>query len=447
MPLRGGCALGDPVVTIIGGGLAGIEAAWAVRFFGLPVRLYEMKPTKYSSAHTMEGLGELVCSNSLKSLDLESSQGALKGEMTELGSIIMETAHEARVPAGAALAVDRTVFSRLATKRLVEMGVEVIREEVTGLPSARPLIIATGPLTSEPFAASVKGLLGKDSLFFYDAVSPVVTLESIDMDKAFFGSRYGKGGDDYINCAMNREEYERFISELTSARRVTPRSFEPMALFEGCMPIESMADRGPETLTFGPLRPVGFREQVSGNAPYAVVQLRRENMEGTLYNMVGFQTRLTFGEQARVFGLIPGLENAEFVRYGKLHRNTYINSSEVLESTLMMRREEGLFFAGQLTGLEGYCESGVSGIIAGINAARLCLGRDLVTPPAETMTGALLRHISTPRDTIPQPMNANFGLIPAITGIRKRRDRRRAQAMRALEAMKGWRDKVLACKS
>ncbi|MFQ5428218.1 MAG: methylenetetrahydrofolate--tRNA-(uracil(54)-C(5))-methyltransferase (FADH(2)-oxidizing) TrmFO [Thermodesulfobacteriota bacterium] len=436
--------MGGLEVTIIGGGLAGIEAACAARFFGLPVRLYEMKPRKYSSAHTMEGLGELVCSNSLKSLDIETAQGALKGEMRELGSIIMDIALKARVPAGAALAVDRFVFSHLATETLREKGVKVIREEIKEIPSARPLIIATGPLTSEPFAASIQGLLGRDSLFFYDAVSPVVTLESIDMEKAFFGSRYGKGGDDYINCAMNREEYERFIGELTSARRVTSRSFEPMALFEGCMPIESMAERGPDTLTFGPLRPVGFREQVPGGAPYAVVQLRRENLEGTLYNMVGFQTRLTFGEQARVFGMIPGLEKAEFVRYGKLHRNTYIDAPEVLESTLMLRAEPGVFFAGQLTGLEGYCESGASGIIAGINAARFCLAQELVTPPAATMTGALLRHISSPRDTTLQPMNANFGLLPSITGIRKRRDRRRAQALAALESMREWKDKILA---
>lgn len=414
------------------------------RSLGCTVSLYEMKPRRYSEAHTMEGLGELVCSNSLKSLGVDTAHGALKGEMTELGSIIMEVALKTRVPAGAALAVDRHAFSRLATKILEEKGVEVIREEITAIPSARPLIIATGPLTSEPLAASIQALLGKGSLFFYDAVSPVLTFESINMEKAFFGSRYGKGGADYINCALDKEGYERFITELTSARRVTPRSFEPLALFEGCMPIESMAERGPDTLRFGPLRPVGFSEQAKGGPPYAVVQLRRENTEGTLYNLVGFQTRLAFGEQARVFGLIPGLENAEFVRYGKLHRNTYINASEVLGSTLELRAGPGVFFAGQLTGLEGYCESGVSGIIAGINAARFCGGQPLVTPPEATVTGALLRHISSPRETTPQPMNANFGLLPGIAGIRKRRERRRAQALLAVEQMRGWRDKILA---
>ncbi len=430
-------------VTIIGGGLAGIEAAAAARSLGCAVSLYEMKPEKYSEAHTLEGLGELVCSNSLKSLVADTSQGILKAEMSELGSIIMDIAVKTRVPAGAALAVDRATFSRLATEKLIKMGVKIIRGEIREIPSERPLIIATGPLTSAPFAASIEALLGSDSLFFYDAVSPVVSAESIDMEKAFFGSRYGKGGDDYINCPLNKEEYERFVSELTSAKRVTPRSFEPLALFEGCMPIESMADRGPATLAFGPLRPVGFREQVRGDAPYGVVQLRRENTEGTLYNLVGFQTRLTFGEQARVFSLIPGLESAEFVRYGKLHRNTYINSPAVLESTLSLRGHDGLFFAGQLTGLEGYCESGVAGIIAGINAARFCKGQPLVTPPAATMTGALLSFISTPRESALEPMNANFGLLPAITGIRKRRDRRHAQAEEAVVQMKGWSKKIL----
>ncbi len=433
-------------VTVIGGGLAGIEAACMARSLGLAVTLYEMKPLRYSEAHTMEGLGELVCSNSLKALGGDTAHGALKGEMVELGSIIMETALKTRVPAGAALAVDREAFSCLVTEALEAKGVEIIREEIEHIPSARPLIIATGPLTSEPFAASIQSLLGKDSLFFYDAVSPVVTFESIDMGKAFFGSRYGKGGADYINCALDKEGYERFVHELTSAKRVTPRAFEPTALFEGCMPIESMAERGVATLAFGPLRPVGFSEQVKNGPPYAIVQLRKENAGGTLYNMVGFQTRLTFPEQARVFGLIPGLENAEFVRYGKLHRNTYINASEVLESTLELRAEQGLFFAGQLTGLEGYCESGASGIIAGINAVRRCLGRAPVTPPADTMTGALLRYISAPRETTPQPMNANFGLLPGITGIKKRRDRRRAQARLAVERMRSWRDKILASK-
>jgi len=431
-------------ITIIGGGLAGIEAASMARRLGAGVRLYEMKPERFSPAHTMEGLGELVCSNSLKSLGVSNAHGVLKAEMEALGSLMMEVAMKTRVPAGAALAVDRHAFSRLATEELKALGVEVIREEIFKIPAERPLIIATGPLTSAPFAESIAELLGRENLFFYDAVSPVLTVDSIDMDKAYFGSRYGKGGDDYINCPLNEREYERFVSELTGARMVTPRSFESTALFEGCMPIESMAMRGPATLKFGPLRPVGLRDPATGKIPEAVVQLRRENTEGTLYNMVGFQTRLAFGEQARVFGLIPGLEKAEFARYGKLHRNTYIDSPGLIENTLALRDGEGIFFAGQLTGLEGYCESGVSGIIAGLNAVRHARGETCISPPADTMTGALLSYISAPRDNALEPMNANFGLLPAMTGIRKKKDRREAQALKAIEKMRAWAEKILA---
>jgi len=431
-------------ITIIGGGLAGIEAASIAGRLGANVCLYEMKPKQFSPAHTMEGLGELVCSNSLKSLGVSNAHGVLKAEMEALGSLMMDVAMKTRVPAGAALAVDRGAFSRLATEELKAMGVEVIRKEICEIPAARPLVIATGPLTSPPFAESIAELLGKDNLFFYDAVSPVLTLDSIDMDKAYFGSRYGKGGDDYINCPLDREEYERFVSELISARKVTPRSFESTALFEGCMPIESMAMRGPATLKFGPLRPVGLRDPATGIIPEAVVQLRRENSEGTLYNMVGFQTRLAFGEQARVFGLIPGLEKAEFVRYGKLHRNTYIDSPGLIDKTLALKSGDGIFFAGQLTGLEGYCESGVSGIIAGLNALRHARGEACVSPPSATMTGALLSYISAPRENTLEPMNANFGLLPAITGIRKKKDRREAQALKAVEEMRAWAEKILA---
>jgi len=431
-------------ITIIGGGLAGIEAASMARRLGAGVRLYEMKPERFSPAHTMEGLGELVCSNSLKSLGVSNAHGVLKAEMEALGSLMMEVAMKTRVPAGAALAVDRHAFSRLATEELKALGVEVIREEIFKIPAERPLIIATGPLTSAPFAESIAELLGRENLFFYDAVSPVLTVDSIDMDKAYFGSRYGKGGDDYINCPLNEREYERFVSELIGARMVTPRSYESTALFEGCMPIESMAIRGPATLKFGPLRPVGLRDPATGKIPEAVVQLRRENAEGTLYNMVGFQTRLAFGEQARVFGLIPGLEKAEFVRYGKLHRNTYIDSPGLIDNTLALKDGDGIFFAGQLTGLEGYCESGVSGIIAGLNALRHARGDACVSPPSATMTGALLSYISAPRENTLEPMNANFGLLPAITGIRKKKDRREAQALKAVEEMRAWAEKILA---
>jgi len=322
--------------------------------------------------------------------------------------------------------------------------VEIIREEIVEIPPERPLIIATGPLTSDPFAGSIAALLGKENLFFYDAVSPVITSESIDMSRAYFGSRYGKGGDDYINCPLGEIEYETFVRELIGAKKVTPRAFESTALFEGCMPIESMAKRGPATLKFGPLRPVGLPDPATDRIPEAVVQLRRENFEGTLYNMVGFQTRLAFGEQARVFGLIPGLERAEFARYGKLHRNTYIDSPGLIDDTLALRSEDGVFFAGQLTGLEGYCESGVSGIIAGLNAARYCRGEAPVSPPPATMTGALLSHITTPRENALEPMNSNFGLLPSIAGIRKKRDRREAQALKAIEEMRLWVEKNLA---
>ncbi len=431
-------------ITIIGGGLAGIEAASIARRLGVKVRLYEMKPKRFSSAHTMEGLGELVCSNSLKSLGASNAHGVLKAEMGLLDSLMMEIAMKTRVPAGAALAVDRHAFSRLATEALEALGVEIIREEIVEIPGVRPLIIATGPLTSDPLAESIAALLGRENLFFYDAVSPVVTVDSINMERAYFGSRYGKGGDDYINCPLEKSEYETFVSELIGAKKVTPRSFESTALFEGCMPVESMAKRGPATLKFGPLRPVGLKNPATGRIPEAVVQLRRENLEGTLYNMVGFQTRLTFGEQARVFGLIPGLEKAEFVRFGKLHRNTYIDSPGLLSATLELRAGAGVFLAGQLTGLEGYCESGVSGIIAGINAVRFCRGEASISPPPATMTGALLAYISSPREDALSPMNANFGLLPAMAGIRKKSERREAQALKAIREMRAWKDKNLA---
>jgi len=431
-------------ITIIGGGLAGMEAALMARRLGMAVRLYEMKPQRFSPAHTMEGLGELVCSNSLKSLDTSSAHGVLKAEMMSLGSLMMDAAMKTRVPAGSALAVDRHAFSRLATKMLTEQGVDIVREEIVEIPAERPIIIATGPLTSDPLAGAIQGFLGQDNLFFFDAVSPVVTFESIDMSKAYFGSRYGKGGDDYINCPLDETGYKTFVKELVEAKKVTPRSFESAALFEGCMPIESMAARGPDTLKFGPLRPVGLPDPVTERIPAAVVQLRRENLDGTLYNLVGFQTRLTFGEQSRVLGLIPGLESAEFVRFGKMHRNTYIDSPLLLDSTLELRSERGVFFAGQLTGLEGYCESGASGIIAGLNAARYCRAQAPLSPPPATMTGALLTYISTSSGGAFAPMNSNFGILPAIAGIRKKRERRNAQAQKALEEMRLWRDKILA---
>ncbi|MEK7772989.1 MAG: methylenetetrahydrofolate--tRNA-(uracil(54)-C(5))-methyltransferase (FADH(2)-oxidizing) TrmFO, partial [Deltaproteobacteria bacterium] len=344
-------------VTIIGGGLAGSEAAYQAAKRGCNVTLLEMKPVRFSPAHTMPGLSELVCSNSLKSESLENASGVLKEEMRICSSLIIKAAEASRVPAGNALAVDRRAFSDYVTEALGGMGVEIIRREATEIPAARPLVIATGPLTSGPLADAIGGLISSPNLYFYDAVAPIVYKDSIDMKMAFKASRYGKGGDDYINCPLAQDEYVRFVEALLAADMVRPREFEDMKCFEGCMPVEAMAQRGPDTLMFGPMRPVGLVDPRTGKRPYAAVQLRRENLEDTLYNIVGFQTRLTFPEQRRVLGLIPGLERAEFARFGKLHRNSYIDSPKLLTPAQSLRVEDALFFAGQITGVEGYCES------------------------------------------------------------------------------------------
>ncbi len=411
---------------------------------GLGVVIHEMKPERFSPAHTMASLGELVCSNSLKSEDMENASGLLKEEMRLLGSLVVSAAEATRVPAGKALAVDRAAFSVFITDRLKDMGVEIIRGEVSELPGERPLVVATGPLTSEPLAVRIQELIGKKNLFFYDAVSPVIYTGSIDMQNAFFGSRYGRGGDDYINCPLNKEEYESFVKELAGAGCSAPHEFEAAHLFEGCMPIESMAERGPKTLMFGPLRPVGLTDPKTGKRPFAVIQLRRENTTGTLYNMVGFQTKLTFSEQARVFRLIPALKAARFARHGKVHRNTYIDSPGVISTALELEKEKGVFFAGQITGVEGYCESSASGIVAGINAVRFCRGLGPAAPPPSTMTGALLQYISAERKGVLEPMNANFGLLP-VNGLEAagKRKRRHAQTESALSAMEKWRNEIL----
>ncbi len=436
-------------VTIIGGGLAGSEAAFQIasRDSGLEVELLEMKPVKFSPAHKLEGLGELVCSNSLKATSVENASGLLKEEMKLLDSLIIRAAYETRVPAGGALAVDRERFSAYITETLKEMGVEIISKEVVEVPSERPLIIATGPLTSDAFAGAISNLLGSEYLYFYDAVAPIVMAESIDMDKAFKGSRYGKSGDDYINCPMNKETYERFVQELTSAECTGMRDFEKAKYFEGCLPIEVMAMRGPMTLSFGPLKPVGLiddrvEDDETKPRPYAVVQLRRENLEGTLYNLVGFQTRLKYGEQKRVFKMIPGLENAEFARLGKIHRNSFIDSPRLLNEAQELKGHPALFFAGQLTGVEGYLESAVSGLMAGLNVMRGLAGLGAVTPPETTMIGALMRYVSGTGMEVEtfQPMNANFGLLPALQGkgkIRKK-ERRALYAKRALKDMEDF---------
>lgn len=426
-------------ITIIGGGLAGSEAAYQCAKRGAKVEVLEMKPIRFSPAHTMETLAELVCSNSLKSLSIENASGILKEEMRLADSLVIKAADSARVPAGAALAVDRAAFSAFITNVLKAMGVSVIRGEVIEMPCERPLIIATGPLTSDEFAVRIKELVGTESLYFYDAVAPIIYKESIDLSKAFMASRYGKGGGDYLNCPLSEEEYSRFVEELTKADCLSPRAFEDMKVFESCMPVEALAERGFKTLVFGPMRPVGLIDPKTGKRPFAVVQLRMENLGGTLYNMVGFQTRLPFSEQKRVFRLIPALESAEFARYGKLHRNTYISSPGLIENSMQFKKDPGIFFAGQLTGVEGYCESAASGLIAGVNGFRRLNGLAPVCPPSSSMTGALLSHVSSVHAGPLQPMNVNFGLLPPIPG----KDARERQARRAIEAFGVWANEIL----
>jgi methylenetetrahydrofolate--tRNA-(uracil-5-)-methyltransferase len=443
-------------VTIIGGGLAGSEAAWQIKKRGEGVRviLHEMKPQKFSPAHEMAGLAELVCSNSLKATSLENSSGLLKAEMRLLDSLILKAADFASVPAGGALAVDRERFSEFITRELEEIGVEIVRgeigklSEVGGFSPESPVIIATGPLTSESFASQIETLLGADCLFFYDAVAPIVHKDSIDMERAFLGSRYGRHGDDYINCPMDKDLYLRFIDELTGAEVTGMRDFEEAKYFEGCLPIEVMAARGPDTLSFGPLKPVGLSVDGDGEGeksdrPYAIVQLRRENKEDTLYNLVGFQTRLTYTEQKRVFHMIPGLEGAEFARLGKIHRNSFIDSPSLLTDGQMLKNSPGLYFAGQLTGVEGYLESTVSGLLAGLNALRSIDGLAAACPPETTMTGALMRYILNGPEAEKlkfQPMNANFGLLPSlkVKGRIRKKEKRSLYSKRALEDMESF---------
>ena len=441
-------------VIVIGGGLAGTEAALQVAKRGIKVKLYEMKPVKFSDAHTNEDLAEVVCSNSFKSNLLTNACGLLKEELRILGSELIPVADSTSVPAGQALAVDRGVFSRKVTE-LVEKNenIEVIREEVTEIPQDSIVIIATGPLTSEVLSERIKELTGSDKLFFYDAAAPIIDKDSINMDIAFYGDRYSqeRGKEEpeeqwrerikseegsYINLPMNKEEYEKFWEELVNAEVVELHEFEKREIFEGCMPLEIMAKRGMDTLRFGPLKPVGFTDLRTARRPYAVVQLRQDNSEGNLYNIVGFQTNLKFGEQKRVFSLIPGLENANFVKYGVMHRNTYINSTMVLDNTYNMKEDENIFFAGQITGVEGYVESIASGFIAGINAANKILGKDKFIMPKETVNGALADYISTENDKF-QPMNANFGILPKLDkNIRDKKVKYQKMADRSLEIIK-----------
>ncbi|MDI3257815.1 MAG: methylenetetrahydrofolate--tRNA-(uracil(54)-C(5))-methyltransferase (FADH(2)-oxidizing) TrmFO [Kyrpidia sp.] len=423
-------------VTVVGAGLAGSEAAWQIARQGVAVRLLEMRPAVPTPAHRTDRFAELVCSNSLRAAGLTNAVGLLKEEMRRLGSIILEEADRHAVPAGGALAVDREAFSAAVTARLESHPlIEIIREEVTDLPEG-PAVVATGPLTSEKLHRAIARWTGEASLYFYDAAAPVVTRESIDWEKVYVASRYGKGDAAYVNCPMTEEEFDRFYEALVSAGTAPLHSFEKEVYFEGCMPVEIMAKRGRRTLLFGPMKPVGLTDPRTGKRPFAVVQLRQDNAAATLYNIVGFQTHLKWGEQARVFRLIPGLEHAEFARYGVMHRNTYMNSPKLLRPTYQTRRRETLFFAGQITGVEGYVESAASGLIAGINAGRLAKGEPPLVWPAETAMGSLARYITEADPDHFQPMNATFGLIPPLDRrIRDKAKRYLAVSERALGAL------------
>src|SRR5690242_16964651 len=426
-------------ITIIGGGLAGSEAAWQAANRGAKVTLYEMRPKEATPAHKTGGLAELVCSNSLGSTDPLNAAGILKAEMRRQGSLIIKIADQVRVPAGSALAVDREQFSTRITQTLESHpNVRILREEITDIPADGVCIVATGPLTSDRLSQAIAGLTKSDHLYFYDAISPIVDAESINMEVAFRASRYDKGGDDYLNCPMDEPTYQKFYEALLTAEKVQPKAFERIPYFEACLPIEVMAERGRQTMQFGPLKPVGL-ENADGVRSYAVVQLRTENAHRSCYNIVGFQTRLTYGEQKRVFRMIPGLEQAEFLRYGSLHRNTFINSPHLLRPTLQLKDRSTLFFAGQLVGVEGYTDSAAMGGLAGINTARALAGLPLVTPPSTTAHGCLLSYITTTEPRHFQPMNTNFGLFPPLASrVRDKERKRQLISQRALEDHDAW---------
>ncbi len=430
-------------VTVIGAGLAGSEAAWQLAKQGIQVDLYEMRPVKTSPAHQTEQFAELVCSNSLRAGNIENAVGLLKEEMRRLGSLIMECADATAVPAGGALAVDRNLFSEMVTKKVSENPlITVHREEVTDIPQDGVVVIATGPLTSETLGNKIRELTGETSFYFYDAAAPIVTAESLNYDKVFAASRYDKGDADYLNCPMTEEEYKHFWHELTTAEAVQPKDFEKEIYFEGCMPVEIMASRGEDTLRYGPLKPVGLVDKRTNEESYAVVQLRKENKEATMYNLVGFQTHLKWGEQKRVFGLIPGLENADFIRYGVMHRNTYINSPELLNHAFQLKQDGRLFFAGQMTGVEGYLESAASGLMVGLQVGRLCEERQFIEFPKTTAVGALSEYISNYEGSNFQPMNVNFGIMdPWPQRIRKKKEKNGLIAQRALEELHALQEK------
>ena len=423
-------------VTVLGAGLAGSECAWQLAKRGIHVRLYEMRPEKSTPAHVTGGFAELVCSNSLRSDELSNAVGLLKAEMRKMGSLIMESADKTAVPAGGALAVDRTGFSEYITKALENHpNVEIFREEATSVPEGE-VVIATGPLSSDAIADEIMKLCPDSDLHFYDAVAPIVAVDSIDMESAFFASRYDKGTADYINCPMNKDEYLAFWQELTTAKEAEIHGFDDAGVFEGCMPIEVMARRGVETMRFGPLKPVGLIDPRNGVENYAVVQLRKDNADGTLYNIVGFQTHLTWGEQKRVFSMIPALKNAEFVRYGVMHRNTFLNSPKLLDRYYRLRSDERISFAGQMTGVEGYVESAASGMLVGIETAARVLGLPPVSFPQETAIGALSLYISGGSVGEFQPMNINFGIVaPLGYRVKGKRNKNAEISKRSLETI------------
>jgi len=425
-------------VTVVGAGLAGSEAAYQLARRGVAVRLVEMRPVKMTEAHRTADFAELVCSNSLRNDSMETAVGVLKEEMRRLGSLVIAAADRARVPAGSALAVDRNDFSRAITAALEDHPmVEISRAEASEIPAGLA-ILATGPLTSPALGEALNRLIGPRNLYFYDAIAPIVAADSIDMAVAFKASRYGKGGDDYINCPMTDVQYHAFVAAVVASEKIELHPFEKPVYFEGCMPIEEMARRGPMTLAFGPMRPVGLSEPRSGRRPFAVVQLRQDDAAARLYNMVGFQTKMTYPEQLRVLRMIPALEKAEFVRLGSIHRNTFVDSPRLIRPTLQLKARDDLFSAGQMVGVEGYVESAAAGLLAGINAANLVMNRELIVPPPETALGSLVAYITDPARRDFQPMNANYGLMPDLKIRARGREKKIEIGKRALSAIDGW---------
>jgi len=435
-------------VTVVGGGLAGSEATRVLAAAGVSVQLHEMRPVRMTPAHETDGLAEIVCSNSLGSTAPQTSKGVLLEEMRRLGSLIVSTAEASRVPAGASLAVERSVFSRKVTEHLQSLpGVEIFRDEVTALPAEGPTLLATGPLTSDALANSLAERTGNAHLAFYDAIAPIVTTESLDHDVLYAASRYGRGDPDFLNCPLNEEQYTRFVADLLAADKVEPKDFETEVFFEGCMPIEEIARRGPRTLAFGPMRPVGLPDPRTGRVPHAVIQLRREDPHGQLYNLVGFQTKLKYGEQKRIFRTLPGFGAVEFARLGSIHRNTFLNTPALLAEDLSLKTRRDLWFGGLLVGVEGYAECAAAGLMAALGIVAAIRGRRFVPPPRTTMLGGLMAHLREADPTHFQPMNVNFGLLPPIpkpvkgTGaaaIKGKRARRLAAGERALADMDAW---------